>query len=488
MTCLAAAASAVMAGACPAPSLAETLNEALAAAYRYNPQLDAERARLRATDEDVPIARSGYLPQINANSDINWQNTNVRPDCSDGPCSELTRFARSSQFEQGTRYPKGYSVDLTQNVFKGFQVFNAVNVAEANVRAERENLRNVEQKVLLDATTFFMDVVQDQAIVRLNESNVNVLSRELKATEDRFAVGEVTRTDMAQAQARRALSVAQLDRARADLKTSRGNFERVVGHAPSDLIEPSGYERLLPRTLDEAIAIGTKENPAVVAALYNEQAARYTVDQVRGQLLPEVQLEASYENRFDKSRITDESEVGTVTGRLKVPLYEGGAIYAQVRQAKQTHVSFLQEIEQARSKTESDIVEAWSQLMGFRAQLQSDQAQVEANRTALTGVREEERVGQRTLLDVLNAEQELVFSQVQLARDRRNIVVFSHTLLAAIGRLDVLNLDVTSTVYDAEAHYDEVRRKWIGLTTISHEDGRQERLDASQLVDHEPAK
>ena len=157
----AAAASAVMAGACPAPSLAETLNEALAAAYRYNPQLDAERARLRATDEDVPIARSGYLPKIEANADINWRNTNVRPDCRQGPCSG------QNQFEQGTNYPKGYSVDLTQNVFKGFQIFNAVNVAEANVRAGREKLRGVEQGVLFDAVTFYMNVVSDQAVVRL---------------------------------------------------------------------------------------------------------------------------------------------------------------------------------------------------------------------------------------------------------------------------------------------------------------------------------
>ncbi len=267
-----------------------------------------------------------------------------------------------------------------------------------------------------------------------------------------------------------------------------GKFESVVGHPPSDLIEPSGYERHLPRTLEEAVAIGTKENPVIVGALYQEQVARYTVDKIRGGLLPQVQLEASYEDRYDTSTFIDRAEVGTVTGRLKVPLYEGGLLYAQVRQAKQLHVESLQKVEQARSETEAAIVEAWSQLMGFRAQLQSDQAQVEANRTALTGVREEERVGQRTLLDVLNAEQELVSSQVQLARDRTNLVVFSYTLLSTIGRLDVLNLDVSSTVYDPEAHYDEVRRKWIGLTTISHEDGRQERLDPSQLVDHEPAK
>ena len=448
--------------------MAETLNEALSAAYHYNPQLDAERARLRATDEQVPIERSGYLPKISANADVNWQNTNVRPDTA----------------TEGKVYPKGYSIDLVQPIFTGLQTYNAVNESEAAVRAGREQLRGIEQSVLFDAVSSFMDVVRDQEEVRLNESNVNVLSRELKATEDRFAVGEVTRTDMAQAQARRADSVARLDFAKANLKTSRAAFERVIGHAPADLIEPSGYERLLPRTLEEAVAIGTHQNPVVVAALYQEQGARYAVDKIRGELLPQVQVEASYENRFDTSTFVDEAQVGTVTGRLSVPIYEGGEVYARVRQAKQIHVSRLQEIEQARSETEEQIVKWWSQLLGARAKVQSDQTSVEANRTALNGVREEERVGQRTLLDVLNAELELLNSQVQLARDRHDVVVFSYTVLSTIGKLDVLNLGVTSTVYDEEAHYDEVRRKWFGLT-ITREDGRQERLDA---VDHEPAK
>ena len=472
MACLSAAASAVMAGAYPVPSLAETLNEALSAAYSYNPQLDAARAELRATDEDVPIARSDYLPHINANADVNWRHTNVRPD---------NRFNDEGE---GSRYPKGYTVGLTQNVFRGFQVFNAVNEAEASVRAGREKLRGVEQEVLLDAANSFMDVVRDQEEVRLNESNVNVLSRELKATEDRFAVGEVTRTDMAQAQARRADSVARLDFARANLKTSRAAFERVIGHPPSDLVEPQRLREAAAANARRSDRHRHPSEPAGRRRSLPEQGARYAVDTIRGQLLPQVTLDASYSNRFDESSSIDEREEGRVTGTLTVPIYEGGKVYAEVRQAKQTHVQRLQEIEQARSETEEQIVKWWSQLLGARAKVQSDQTSVEANRTALNGVREEERVGQRTLLDVLNAEQELLNSQVQLARDRHDVVVFSYTVLSTIGKLDVLNLGVTSTVYDEEAHYDEVRRKWFGLT-ITREDGRQERLDA---VDHEPAK
>ena len=459
-----AALLAAVAGACPAPALAETLNESLSSAYRYNPQLDAERARLRATDEEVARARSGYRPVITGNADVNWLHTNLRPD---------------NLLTEGTVYPKGYSVDLVQPIFTGFQTYNAVNESEALVRTGRETLRGVEQDVLLDAVTAYMDVVQQQAVVRERENNVNVLSRELKATEDRFSVGEVTRTDVAQSLARRAQAASDLDRARADLKTFRGTFERVVGHAPTNLVEPSGYERLLPRSLEEAIAIGTRENPAVVGALYREQGARFAVDRIRGELLPQVQLEAIYENRFDTVLGGNEVEVGSVTGRLSVPIYEGGEVYARVRQAKQIHVSRLQEIEQFRSQTEEQIVAAWSQLLGARARVESDKVQVQANETALTGVREEERVGQRTVLDVLDAERELVNSQVTLAISRRDVVVASYSLIAAIGRLDVLNTGVTETVYDDEAHYQEVRRKWFGLS-ITHADGREEHLDVSQ--------
>lgn len=441
---------------------AETLNEALASAYQYNPRLDAERARLRATDEEVTRARSGFRPRITGSADVNWQHNRTRT--VGVPGSTHNDFS-----------PKGYGVDFVQPIFSGFRVINAVNESEANVRAARETLRGVEQVVLLEAVTAFMDVVRDQAIVRLRENNVNVLTRELRATEDRFGVGEVTRTDVAQAQARRAGAVSALDLAKANLQTSRASYERVIGHAPNNLVEPNGYQHAIPGSLQEAIDIGTHENPVVVGALYLEQAARFGVDRIRGELLPTVQLEAFYQDRFDTSPITRESETAAVTGRLTVPIYEGGEVYARVRQQKHIHVSRLQEIEQARSEAEADVVATWSQLLAARAQVESDQSQVEANTTALTGVREEERVGQRTLLDVLNAEVELLNSQVQLVSTRRNVVVSSYAVLSALGRLDAINLGFTSVAYDPEAHYQEVRRKPWG-TSITHSDGRTEEL------------
>jgi outer membrane protein len=437
------------------PAIAETLNEALAAAYNYNPKLDAQRAALRATDEEVAKAMSGFRPRIEANGETSWQNTNTRPD----------------SLAEGKTYPKAYSVDAVQPIFTGLQTVYGVRGAEATVRAGREQLRAVEQEVLLDAVIAFADVVRDQAIVQERENNVVVLSKELKATQDRFAVGEVTKTDVAQAQARRAGAVSALDQARANLKSRRAAFEQVIGHPPAALREPSGFDRILPKSLDEAVAVAVNENPAVVGALYDEEAARHAVDRIRGELLPEVQVEASYQDRFDSDRLSDEREVATVTGRVRVPIYEGGEVHARVRQAKQQHIEKLQRIEQARSEVQAQVTSAWSQLLGVRAKIDSDRVQVEANQTALAGVREEERVGQRTLLDVLDAELELLNSQVQLSQTRRDLVVAAYSLVQSMGRLEVAQLGVADPVYDPEIHYHEVRRKWWGIT-VTDEEGR----------------
>mgnify|MGYP001186333374 CR=1 FL=1 len=453
-----------MVGIAPDDASAESLREALASAYKYNPSLDAERARLRATDEEVPRAQSGYRPRIFGQADVNFQNTNTRPDTP----------------TEGRLHPKGYALSVEQNLFNGFQTTNAVREAEAAVRAGRESLRDVERSILLQAVAAYVDVVRDQAVVKLQENNVQVLTQELKATQERFDLGEVTKTDLAQAQARRAGAVSQLDLARANLKTSRAIYERVIGNPPSNVSDPGVPERLLPKSIEEALSTGENENALIVGALYREQASRHTVDRIRGELLPDVSLEASYSNRFDTTRAIDEIETTQVTGRLTVPIYQGGEVSARVRQAKHIHVSRLQEIEQIRTEVRQAVVSSWSQLQAARAQLQSDLTQVEANRSALDGVREEEKVGQRTLLDVLNAEQEYLNAQVQLVTTKRNLVVSAYSLLSAIGRLEVNNIGVVSTSYDPEVHYHEVRRKWWGLS-ITHGDGRSEFLD---LWDH----
>ena len=448
--------------AVPEAAHAETLLEALSATYGYNPRLDAQRAFQRATDEDVARAMSGYRPTITANADVAMERSDLRP----------------SSSQDGVTNPRGYGVQLVQPIFRGFQTYNAVNSAEANVRAQREVLRDVERQVLLQAVTAYMDVVRDQELVRLNENNVNVLSRELKASEDRFSVGEVTRTDVAQAKARRADAVSRLDAARANLRTSRGAFMQVVGHPPTQLRWAGPPEQHLPSSLQEAIRISNNEDPLVVAALYREQSAKYTVDQIRGELLPTVQLEASYDDRFGSSKSINESETGIVRGRMTIPIYQGGEVSARVRQAKQNHIGYLQQIEQIRTEQQQILVSSWAQLEAARAQLESDKVAVESNRVALQGVREEEKVGQRTLLDVLNAELEYLNSQVALETDRRNLVVAAYSVLSAMGRLDAAWIGAAQQVYDPVVHYKEVRRKWIGLS-ITHADGTREDFEAA---------
>ena len=439
---------------------AESLKQALTGAYKNNPKLDAARATLRATDEEVPRAMSNYRPNVTGGADVGIQRQDTKPPSS----------------SNGETHPKGFKIDAVQPLFRGFRTVNAVSVAEATVRSGRETLRAQETTVLQEAVTAYMDVVRDQSLVRLRENNVTVLSRELKATQDRFKVGEVTRTDVAQAESRRATSVAALDLARANLKNSRATYERVVGRPPSNLVEPRVPESLLPKSVTDATGTASQQHPSIVGALYREQAARIQVDVIWGELLPTMQLEANYTKRYEPSKTTEESETSSLVGRLIVPIYQGGEVHARVRQAKHTHVSRLQEVEQFRTEATAAAITAWSNLQALRARLVSDKIAVEASQTALNGVREEEKVGQRTLLDVLNAEQELLNAQVQLAIDQHDLVVGAYTLLGAVGKLDSEVLSLNSDTYDPEAHYFEVRRAWWGLS-ITHRDGRHEKVD-----------
>jgi outer membrane protein len=443
------------------PAAAETLREALALTYQTNPRLDAERARLRATDESVPQAKAGFRPRASVEADTGHQRVTTKPTGS------------TSEVSGGTW---GYTVRAEQSVFSGFRTTNQLREAEANVRAGRENLRNIEQQVLLEAVTAYADVLRDQAIVRLRENNVAVLAKDLQATEARRAVREVTRTDVAQAQARRARAASQLDLARSNLRTSQAVYERVIGRPPHNLSDPAPPARLIPVNVADAIRIAEREHPNVVSALYREQVARHAVDRIWGELLPEVRLEAQAGQRFSPSSTIDQQTSATIGGRVSMPLYEGGETQSRVRAAKHQHVARLQEIDQARKETEAIVVTAWSRLSAGRAQLQSDGAAVDAARIALEGTREEERVGQRTLLDVLNAEQELLDAEVARVATKRDVIVASFQVLASIGRLNADELKLTQSTYDPTVHYEEVERKWWGVS-ITHASGRHEFLD-----------
>jgi len=455
---------------------AETIDQALNSAYNYNPQIEAERARLRATDEGVARAMSGYRPTITSSITKSHRRTNTVPDT----------------LGEGSSQPGTFRLDMTQPLYRGFRTMHAVNEAEANVRAGQQSLRSVEQSVLLDAATAYMNVVRDTAVLRLRRSNLTFLSRELRATQDRFQVGEVTRTDVAQARARRAGAQSAVDLARANLNASRAQYIRVVGRAPGSLAAPSPPDRKLPNTLDEALSVARQQHPSIVQALYLEQGARYAVKQILGELLPSAQIEASYTKTTDPSPLSRLNEEGVITGRLTIPLYQAGEPRARLRQAKHTHVSRIQEVERAKTTVREQVVAAWSLLQASRAQLVSSRSQVEANRIALEGVREEERVGQRTLLDVLDAQQALLDAQVTLTTTRRDIVVNAYTVLSAIGQLDGIAYGAAATVYDPDVHYHEVRKEWWKIS-ITDQHGRKDKLDLWSLLgkhhaSHEPHK
>ena len=441
-----------------APAHAESLEQALADAYLLNPVLNAERARLRAIDEQVALAKSGLRPFVTGTADTNYVNQN-----SDRSGLGGVDIGAGGFTTDGVTHPRGYAVQLQQPLFEGFQNLNAIRQAKAEVQAQREALRSVEQTVLLDAASAYVNVVRDAAIVRLRENDVSVLSEQLKATRDRFEVGEVTRTDTAQAEARRSEALATLAVAQANLKTSRAAYEQVIGHPPGNLQTPPSIRHLLPQSLDEAMTLGDGENPVILTSVYNEEASLYAVEQIMGELLPEVTLEAQYEKRYGQSQAIDEIETTTVTGRVNVPFYQGGGVAARVRQAKETNNQLKREVEDARLRVHADVIANWGILQSSGPAISSAESAVSANKIALTGVREEEKVGQRTTLDVLDAQRELLNTQIGLVSALRDRVVAEYSLYAAIGRMDAQTLGLSVPYYDPLEHYDIVKNKWFGL-------------------------
>ena len=457
---------------CGCPASAETLEQALTDAYLINPVLNSERARLRATDEQVALAKSGLRPFISGSGDVGFMHrrtvtqrvppTTIEVPQAMGPPTEIV-LPGSGGVSNETTNPRGVSVQLTQPLFEGFQNLNAIRQAKSTVQAARESLRSVEQTVLLDAVTAYVNVVRDRAIVRLRENDVKVLTEQLKATKDRFDVGEVTRTDVAQAEARRSEALSTLAAAQANLKTSNAAYEQIIGHPPGNLETPPSILHLLPSTLDDSMTLGDGENPIILAAIYQEEASLYAVQQIMGELLPTATLEAQYSKRFDQGQGVNEIETTTVTGRLDVPFYQGGGVSARVRQAKETNNQLKKEVEDARLRVHADVIANWGILQSSGPAITSAQAAVSANKIALTGVREEEKVGQRTTLDVLDAQRELLNSQIGLVTALRDRVVAEYSLYVAIGRMDAQTLGLSVPYYDPLEHYDVVKNKWFGL-------------------------
>jgi outer membrane protein len=429
---------------------AESLPEALSAAYLFNPTLKAARAQLRATDEGVARAKSNFRPRIQGDAQFSAFDVNTDPP-SPGDGNYETR---------------SYSVSVVQPIFRGFRTINEIRGAEALVESGREDLRSAEQVVLLNAVTSYVDVVRDAALLTLSQNNLKALQEQLRATQDRFEVGEVTKTDVAQARARVSAASSDISQARAQLQSSRASYAQIIGRAPANVRDP-GPARIAPPSLEEALAIGEGENPDLLSVVFRERAQDHLIKQTQGELLPQVNLQASYTRDEGGPSLGNngQQDVATVTGVVTVPIYEGGEVYARIRQNIETRSQLRHQIDEQREAVRANVIAAWGQYTAARAQIPSDQAQVEANQVALTGVREEEKVGQRTILDVLNAEQELLNARVNLVTSRRNLVVASYALLQQLGRMSAASIGLAVEQYDPNIHYNEVKNKWIGWST-----------------------
>ena len=431
--------------AAPGSSLAQSLDESLIAAYDSNPTLLAARAELRSVNEGVPQELSNYRPSVFADGFAGIQRINVAG--TDGP--ENTN-------------PLEAAVNAEQPLYRGGRTVAGVARAESEVAAQRAVLRSVEQDVLLGAVTAYMDVWRDQAVLQLTINNEQVLARQLEATQDRFDVGELTRTDVAQSEARLARATAQRIEAEGNLTASRAVFQEVVGFLPGTLEAPPALEGL-PASERDVVGAARDDNPAVLSARFAEQAARHQVRVTTGELLPEVFLTA--ELLHSENEFSDDSEISQarVLAVVSIPLYQQGFVSSRVRQAKQDASRRRVEIVEARRRVEQDAIDAWEALVTARAQIRSFQSEVRSSEIALEGVREENSVGQRTILDVLDAEQELLDAQVRLVRARRDEVVAAYRIQQVQGRLTAAELGLPVDVYDAEADYLAVRDRWFGL-------------------------
>jgi outer membrane protein len=434
---------------------AESLPEALAKAYQTNPQLNAERARQRGTDENVPLALAGYRPQIVASLSAGLQAVrNLLPD---------------NTFQSASLKPWTIGVTVTQTLFNGFKTANSVRVAELQVQSGREALRNVGQGVLLDAVTAYSNVLANQSLVEAQRANVAFLRETLGITEKRLNAGDVTPTDTAQAEARLSRGLADLNAAEVNLAISQATYAQVIGSPPAQLRAAETVDRYLPRSRDDATGLAFREHPAVMAAGFDVDVASTSIRVAESSLMPTITLQGSVSRSrdADPSLSTFATDQASVVGTLTQPIYDGGTAAAQTRQAKEVAAQSRQVLEQVRNQSRTAAVGAWVANEGAKIAVAASESEVRAATVALAGVQKEAAGGQRTTVDVLNSQQDLISAKARLIGAQRDRVIASYTLLSAIGRLDVKTLALNTPDYLPEVHYHQVRDAWHGLRTPS---------------------
>jgi len=446
------------------PAAAETIEAALARAYASNPQLNAQRAIVRQTDEGVPQALSGYRPTITANATVGRQYSDIKELIPPSPPILPTGASFS---DKGLTTPHSIGLTGSQTLFNGQQTANKVRAAESQVSAARETLRMMEQSVLLAAATIYMDVSRDSANLEVQQNNVRVLQRTLTDTNNRYTAGQVTSTDVAQSEAQLAAGQSTMHSAESVLMTTRANYKRIIGVEPANLAPASSVDRLAPSTLNAAVAAGTAQNPSVTAALYGVDVAQLQVKIAEGALWPTLTGQYNIQQELFSQITTPKQFTDTVMLNLSVPIYQGGAEYSAIRLNKETLDQQRLNVDQVRDQIQANVVQAWGQLQAAKAQVEATTRQNDAAERALTGVRNEAIAGQRTTQDVLNAEQALVNARQNLIVAQHDRVVASYSLLSAVGRLSAQILSLPVPAYDPMVHYQQVRDSWIGVRTPS---------------------
>lgn len=442
--------TAVLAGilALSGPAGAETLEDALVVTYQTSPVLAAELESLRSTNEQVPQALAGHRPFAQATGSAGIE----REDTDPGGAETIN--------------PASIGITVLQPVYRGGRTAADVETAEFAIQSARAQFFSVEQDTLLDAVTAYMNVVRAQAVLELQINNEDVLRRQLEAAQDRFSVGEVTRTDVSQAEARLAAATAGRIQAAGTLRDARAIYEQVIGQAPGTLEAAPPPLRSLPSSLDEAVAVAEERNPVVVGAVFNERAALANVESIRGELLPEVNVRGEVRYDRDISAFTEERTSAAVLAEVTVPLYQSGSVSSRVREARYVAAQRRIQVEDARRSVVQNTISAWEALVTARAEIDARLAEVASARIALDGVQQEALVGSRTTLDVLDAEQELLDARVSLVTAQRDEVVAGYALLAAMGQLTAREMGLPVNYYDIDEDYEQTRGRFWGTSII----------------------
>ena len=437
------------------PAFAETITGALAKAYQFNSTLNSARAGVRVTDENVPLAKSGYRPTITGSASTNYSST------------RSNTGARSGTVDVGS-YSIG--IQINQTIFDGFQTRNNVAAAEAQVRASNYNLLNTEQNILYNAAAAYMDVIRTRQIAALTEQNLQFLTEQVRAARSRFDVGEGTRTDVAQAEASRSQAVANVSAARAQALAAAATYRQIVGEEPGKLNGTAPLAKMLPRNLNSAMDMANARHPAILATQAAVDAASFSVKSAEGALLPQLSASAGVQRNYshyspDLSSSTGTSDSASVGATLTIPLYQGGRVSATVRQNKENLGQARIEVDVSRDSVRQTLTSSWSTYTAAQESVVANRDLVNAARLALNGVIEERNVGQRTTLDVLNAQADVITAQIEQANAERDVVVASYAILLAVGELNSDRLGLQVTKYNPREHYDAVKDKWIGLRT-----------------------